>query len=202
MGKTSSATVRLIQQRFSAARAELTVRDEDAMEAVEADAEKQEDSGAFPLGFLQRHQSSPHSGMDGVDRATRELQQELDHPEKMAAGKHVASMASSLARSDDGRQAVMALLRKQGMALHSTMLTSLASQIAADPFAKIKKLIQELIERMLQEAANEANQKGWCDKALGDAAQRRQYAADEIEGLNAEMAKLEALTDKLVEEIA
>jgi len=199
--KTSSATVRLIQQRFSAARAELTVRDEDAMEAVEADAEKQEDSGAFPLGFLQRHQSSPHSGMDGVDRATRELQQELDHPEKMAAGKHVASIASSLAPSDDGRQAVMALLRKQGMALHSTMLTSLASQIAADPFAKIKKLIQELIERMLQEAANEANQKGWCDKALGDAEQKRDYTTEKLASLNAEMAELEARRDELTEEL-
>merc|ERR1719161_2664354 len=140
--------------------------------------------------------------MDGVDRATRELQQELDHPEKMAAGKHVDSMASSLAPSDDGRQAVMALLRKQGMALHSTMLTSLASQIAADPFAKIKKLIQELIERMLQEAANEANQKGWCDKAIGDAEQKRDYTVDKIDDLNSDMAKLEATRDMLHEEIA
>ena len=29
----------------------------------------------------------------------------------------------------------------------------------------------------------EANQKGWCDKATADATQKRQYAADEIEGL-------------------
>merc|ERR1719298_135611 len=87
------------------------------------------------------------------------------------------------------------------MELKSTLLTSLASRIAADPFAKIKKLIQELIERLLQEAANEANQKGWCDKATADATQKRSYAADEIEGLNAKMAKLAALSDKLGEEI-
>jgi len=73
---------------------------------------------------------------------------------------------------------------------------------AGDPFAKIKKLIQELIERLLQEAANEANQKGWCDKAMADAKQKRTYAADEIEGLNAKMAKLEALSAKLGEELA
>merc|ERR1711904_174233 len=97
----------------------------------------------------------------------------------------------------DGRQAVMALLRKEGMALHSTMLTALASQIAADPFAKIKKLIQELIERMLQESANEANQKGWCDKALGDAEQKRDYTTEKLAALNAEMAKLEARRDEL-----
>merc|ERR1719247_3641523 len=88
------------------------------------------------------------------------------------------------------------------MQLKSTLLTSLASRIAADPFAKIKKLIQELIERLLTEAANEANQKGWCDKATADATQKRTYAADEIESLNAKMAKLEALGAKLKEEIS
>jgi len=194
--KTSGKTVRLIQQRFAATRAEFTVRDEDAMEAVEADAEKQDDAGSFPLAFLQRRQSSPF-GTDGVGMATRELQKELDHPEKMASvQKHAAGTAS-----DDGREAVMMLLRKRGMVLHSAMLTSLATKIAGDPFAKIKKLIQELIERMLTEAANEGNQKGWCDKSLGDARQKRGMTADKLKELNAEMAELEARRDTLVENL-
>merc|ERR1719178_369808 len=105
------------------------------------------------------------------------------------------------ASNDGGRQMIISLLKGKGQELKSTLLTSLASRIAADPFAKIKKLIQELIERLLQEAANEANQKGWCDKATADATQKREYAADEIEGLNAKMAKLEALSAKLGEEL-
>jgi len=64
-----------------------------------------------------------------------------------------------------------------------------------------KKLVQELIERLLTEAANEANQKGWCDKATSDATQKRQYAADAIAGLNGNLAKLEALRDQLAMEI-
>merc|ERR1719399_1878723 len=95
----------------------------------------------------------------------------------------------------------MNLLRTKGSQIKSTLLTELASQISADPFAKVKKLIQELIERLLQEAANEANQKGWCDKALSDAEQKRDYAAAEIAELNAEMAKLEAVRDKLIAEL-
>merc|ERR1719356_1460675 len=99
--------------------------------------------------------------------------------------------------------AVAALLRTSGDKLKSTLLTSLASKISgsADPFVKIKKLIQELIERLLQEAANESNQKGWCDKATADAVQKRTYAAEAIAKLNGEMAELEALRDKLAEEI-
>merc|ERR1719198_2589774 len=105
--------------------------------------------------------------------------------------------------SEDGRIAVKELLESKGKELKSTLLTALASQIkGADPFAKIKTLISELIERLLQEAANEANQKGWCDKAMADAKQKREYAAEEIAGLNAEMAKLEATRDTLAEDLA
>merc|ERR1719333_969911 len=96
---------------------------------------------------------------------------------------------------------VLSLLKGKGQEMKSTLLMSLANKIAADPLAKVKKLIQELIERLLTEAANEANQKGWCDKAMADAKQKRQYAADEIEDLNAQMAKLEALSAKLGEEL-
>merc|ERR1719401_1900092 len=66
--------------------------------------------------------------------------------------------------NDGGRQLIISLLKGKGQELKSTLLVSLASRIADDPFAKVKKLIQELIERLLTEAAQEANQKGWCDK--------------------------------------
>jgi len=53
----------------------------------------------------------------------------------------------------------------------------------------------------LHEAAEEANQKGWCDKAQADAKQKRTYAGEEIESLNGEMAALEGRRDKLAEEL-
>merc|ERR1719343_426806 len=103
--------------------------------------------------------------------------------------------------SIESRDLVVKLLKAQGMELHSTLLTALASKIAEDPFAKVKQLIQELIERLLQEAANEANQKGWCDKALADAEQKRDFAAEEIARLNSEMENLESDRDTLHEEL-
>jgi len=102
---------------------------------------------------------------------------------------------------DGARDFVINMLTTQGVKSKSTLLSQLAVQIRADPFAKIKKLIQETIERLLHEAAEEANQKGWCDKAQGDAKQKRTYAAEEIEALNGEMAGLEGRRNKLAEEL-
>merc|ERR1719335_149525 len=87
------------------------------------------------------------------------------------------------------------------MELKSKTLEMLASKAAADPFVKIKKLIQELIERLLQEAADEANHKGWCDKEFGKAKQKRDTKASAIKDLNTAMAENEAKRDKLKEEI-
>jgi len=101
----------------------------------------------------------------------------------------------------DGRQMVITLLRSKGAVLKSAALTSLATAIADDPFAKVKQLIQELIERLLKEASAEAEQKGWCDKAIGDAKQKRGYAAEDIKDLNSALAENEAIKDKLTEEL-
>merc|ERR1719220_1898407 len=100
----------------------------------------------------------------------------------------------------DSRDVVVSLLKSKGQQLKSTLLTALASKIAADPFAKVKQLIQELIERLLQEASNEANQKGWCDKATADAKQQRDFAVEEIADLNSQIEKLEADRGRLTEE--
>merc|ERR1719506_2204978 len=171
--KTTAATVRLMQKKADISAARIVASDQGSMEAIEAEAEAADESSE---SFIQ------------VASAPRRL------------------MTSFLQKSPGGpttaKDAVIDVLRTEGNKMKSMLLLRLASQIAADPFAKVKKLIQELIERLLAEAAAEANQKGWCDKSLGDAEQKRDYAAEEIAGLNAEMAKLEATRDTLLEEIA
>merc|ERR1719265_971694 len=101
---------------------------------------------------------------------------------------------------DMAKQMIVSMLKGKGKELKSTLLVALATKMEADPLAKVKKLIQELIERLLTEAANEANQKGWCDKATADATDRRDTAADKASSLNARMAKLEANIATLTEE--
>merc|ERR1719393_959122 len=176
--KTTAATIRFAQQGVSVRLAAVVAGNEGAMEAVEAEAEAADDEE--PLAFFQKDTGKPRAVL------------------ALLAQSRIASVTPS----EQGKQVVIDLLRNRGKQLKSTLLTSLASQIAADPFAKVKKLIQELIERLLTEASNEANQKGWCDKSISDAEQKRDYAAKALEELNGQMAKLEARRAKLAEEIA
>jgi hypothetical protein len=122
--------------------------------------------------------------------------------EPLAFFQQRAFLAPTKAITDGGRRAVADLLLTSGQKLKSTLLTSLANQVSADPLGKVKILIQELIERLLQEAANDSNQKDWCDKATKDAEQKREYAEKAVDKHNADMALHEATRDTLNEEIA
>jgi len=114
----------------------------------------------------------------------------------------VATGSKKFLQSDSPRDRVIALLKAKSTQLDSPVLAALATKASADPFVKIKKLIQELIERLLQEAADEANHKGWCDKEFGKAKQSRKNKAEAVKALNENLAKSEALRDKLTEEVA
>merc|ERR1719203_688386 len=94
-----------------------------------------------------------------------------------------------------------AFLRKESARLHSTALSSIASHIEADPFGKVKGLIQRLIERLLKESTAEATKKGFCDEQLGKARKDRKYRLEETQDLNMEIKGLELKEDELEAEI-
>lgn len=130
-----------------------------------------------------------------AEEAPAFVQEEYKQHGRLRASRPHAILAT------DRRDTAAKVLRSSGEQLKSTLLTALASKIAADPLAKVKQLIQELIERLLREASNEANQKGWCDKSIADAKQKREYAAEEIADLNSQLESLEANIGELSEEM-
>jgi len=127
------------------------------------------------------------------------------------AEKHLPTMlqtkkaALSQLRAD-GRsptqQRVAQYLRDQGRNLNSRVLSALAVRVEDDPFKKVKKMIKDLIVRLMEEANEEAEHKGWCDTELATNEQTRKEKTMAVETLHAEIDELEASVAKLTEEIA
>lgn len=110
-------------------------------------------------------------------------------------------MAEAEKVDDPVRAQVLDLLRMKGRELKSMMLTTLAGQVEADPFGKIKTLISELIGRLTQEAADEADHKGWCDKSINKAKSTRDDKSETIAYLNTLLERKEIARDKTTDRI-
>jgi len=95
------------------------------------------------------------------------------------------------------RERVVELLQQEGIRLHSQMLASLSSQIGSNPFGRVKQLIQDLIERLLSESAQEATKKGFCDTEIGKAETEREYRFTEITTYSAEIYVLDTKRKEL-----
>merc|ERR1719487_2617425 len=103
--------------------------------------------------------------------------------------------------TNDVRNKVITILKTKAAKLKSPAINMLAMKLAADPFAKVKELIQQLIERINAEALNESNQKGWCDKEIANAKHDATYRLQDTKTLSATLLQLEAQKANLGEVI-
>merc|ERR1719161_3435678 len=95
-------------------------------------------------------------------------------------------------RSKQERIDAVTKIKHAAAKLNSIDMNLLAMKIAADPFAKVKELIQQLITRLLTESENEATQKGWCDTEIGKANSDRYFRMTDTKKLSAKALVLEA----------
>merc|ERR1719240_343273 len=103
---------------------------------------------------------------------------------------------------------VRSLAQKQ----HSSVLAQLAVRMGsavrsgiangADPFAKVKGLIKDMIERLLAEAEADATEKAFCDKEMAETTANKDDKTDKIEALTTKINKMSADSAKLKEEVA
>merc|ERR1719333_543542 len=125
-----------------------------------------------------------------------------------ASEKHLPQLIqkSSLAQlrsvaQNPNQMRVAAYLREQGSRINSRVLSALAMRVADDPFKKVKKMIKDLIVKLMEEANEEAEHKGWCETELSTNEQTRKEKTEAVETLHAEIDELEASIAKLTEEI-
>jgi len=123
------------------------------------------------------------------------------------ADKHLpqfvqTSFAQLRSVQDGGvRQRVIEFLQGRAQKTGSRYLALVANRASEDPFKKIKKMIKDMIVKLMEEANAEADHKGYCDTELATNKQTRENKAAEAEDLTAQIEKATADISQLTEEI-
>merc|ERR1719199_1031229 len=114
-----------------------------------------------------------------------------------------ASLAQLRAASENPAQLrVAAFLRSQAERIDSRVLTALAIRVSDDPFKKVKKMIKDMIVKLLDEANEEAEHKGWCDTEMASNEQTRTEKTSAVETLRAEIDELSGSIAELTQGVA
>merc|ERR1719456_177087 len=95
--------------------------------------------------------------------------------------------------------------------MHSVALSQLASKIATtirygsangeDPFAKVKGLIEEMIAKLMKEAADEASHKAYCDEEMAKTKAKKEELQADIEKLTSKIDTASARSADLKEDV-
>jgi len=92
-------------------------------------------------------------------------------------------------------------LQDRAKAIDSRVLSAIAERVSEDPFVKVKKLIQDLITRLEEEAGEELQHKAWCDKELSSNEKVRTSRSTDVEKLTAQIDEKSANVAQLGSEV-
>jgi hypothetical protein len=203
-----------MQKRMSAATNERSSTEE-TMHAASAELEETKTSKSADEAYLADLK------MDCAAKSTEWAERQKSVADELAAvakAKEVLSSGVSVLlqvqRSVDDpdaekRQRVTTILRNLAQEGHIYALSQLASEAAQDPFAKVKGLIESMIDRLMREAAEESDQKMFCDTEMAksrgkqkDLAARADMHSVRIEKTEAGKAKLKEAISTLTTEIS
>jgi len=111
------------------------------------------------------------------------------------AGFEVERLLRNLANKDHTPELAQLASRVEATIRHS-------EQVGEDPFAKVKALISDLIEKLESEASAEASHKAHCDEELAESNAKKDEKTEDIDKLTANIDRMSANSAKLKEEIA
>jgi len=107
-------------------------------------------------------------------------------------GVKVFLQTSARTESMDSRGQVVKVLTGLSKKFHSYALTQLVSSARSDPFGKIRGLIEGMIAKLTKEAAEEADQKAFCDEELSESKAKQTEISGKLDKTVARIEKAEA----------
>jgi len=130
----------------------------------------------------------------GEDRLPSAL---LQTPKKRSAFAQLRSSGPS----PEVRQRAIDYLQAQAKKFGSRYLSVVAAHTEADPFAKVKKMIKDLITKLMEEANSEADHHGYCTAEMATNKQTREIKSSEVEELSSKIESETSTSARLSEEI-
>jgi len=100
---------------------------------------------------------------------------------------------------EDVRAKALRHVEQLGKKFHSTMLVALAYRASADPFVKVRSMVEDMIAKLLREAAEEADQKAFCDEEIGKSKKSQSEKEESLAKTQTRLDKGDASVAKLTE---
>jgi len=100
------------------------------------------------------------------------------------------------------QEKVVSFLNEQARKSGSRLLSELALSAQANPFVKVKKMIKDLISKLMEEGTSETEHKGWCDTELTTNKQTRDKKTSEVNELESNIEDLTATIAQLTQDCA
>jgi len=123
-------------------------------------------------------------------------------PQLVQKAVSLAQLSSSTGGGDDNQKKAAAYLQLKAKKLGSQYLAMMATRVTEDPFGKVKKMVKDLIVKLMEQANAEADHNAFCSTELATNKQTRENKASKVESLSATADKLTADIELLTEEIA
>merc|ERR1719454_403461 len=115
--------------------------------------------------------------------------------------RRVASRATMQAANNDAKTRALRLIEQLGRRFKSTALVSLSYRAAADPFAKVRGMVEDMIAKLQQEAAEEATHKAFCDEEMSKTTKSKEIKEADIAKTDARLEKAGSAVQSLTESI-
>jgi len=191
-----------MKERMAAATSERSSTEE-TMHAATAELEETKKSKATDEAYLADLKQDCATKAKEWDERQKSVAEEL---QAVAKAKEILSNGVKvfLQVAGDGaekREQVAKILRSLAQTSHEFAFSQLVTEAQQDPFAKVRGLIESMIDRLMKEAAEESDAKAFCDVELDKSRTKQRELSAKVDMHAVRIEKSESGKAKLKEAI-
>jgi len=127
--------------------------------------------------------------------------QTRSHSRMAVRGKSMMTVATESQMLRERQMQAANFLSGLGENSNNWVLAQIANHLQADPFGKVKDMITEMVEKLLQEQAEEAEHKAWCDAEMAKTSKQVKSNTARVQETNVRIDEASSASSKLNRQI-